>query len=267
MKEKNIEENSSNWIYITKDKGIKKKILKEGKGDPPTIGSEVYIKYLGMKYNNQDLHKEKDKIFAFKLGEQKIIKGVEIALKTMKIGEIAELLISPHYAFENKETNFNLGNSSLTIILELLKFIEPIKEFDMTYEKKITEVKILKENGVEKFKVGDINSARHFFTVGVVLFENMDKNWTEDGGVNLYITTLSNLCNCCNRQKDYNSVINFATKGLKIKEFPKLYYFRAIAYANNNELDLAKKDLESLKKLLGEKERETDEAIKSVNKL
>lgn len=93
----------------------------------------------------------------------------------------------------------------------------------------------------------------------------MDKSKQEEAeGVNLYVATLSNICNCCNRQKEYYPIINFASKGLKIKEVPKLYYFRAIAYANNDEFSEAKKDVESLKNLLPEKDRDSDEGVKFV---
>ena len=95
----------------------------------------------------------------------------------------------------------------------------------------------------------------------------MDHSKKEEEGVTLYTTILSNLCNCCNKQKEYHAVINFATKGLKIKKLPKLFYFRALAYANNDEFDSATKDLEDLKNLLSDKEKETDEGIKYVNDL
>jgi hypothetical protein len=52
--------------------------------------------------------------------------------------------------------------------------------------------------------------------------------------------------------KDYNKVINTANEGLKIKEYSKFYYFRAIAYVNNDMIIQAKEDLISLKKILGE---------------
>ena len=112
---------------------------------------------------------------------------------------------------------------------------------------------------------GDISNARDLFTRAIAYLENMDKTKeAEAEGVNLYVTTLSNLCNCCNRQKEYHAVVNFASKGLKIKELPKLYYFRAIANANNDEFASAKEDLESLKKLLPEKDRDSDEGVKFV---
>ena len=135
----------------------------------------------------------------------------------------------------------------------------------MTYEEKLAEGKKLKEEGVAKVKANDIPNARDLFTRAIAYLENMDKTKQEEAeGVNLYVTTLSNLCNCCNKQKEYHAVVNFATRGLKIKELPKLYYFRAIANANNDEFAPAKEDLESLKKLLPEKDRDTDEGVKFV---
>ena len=58
----------------------------------------------------------------------------------------------------------------------------------------------------------------------------------ETEGVNLYVTTLSDLYNCYNREKEYRAVVMYATKALKIKELPKFYYFRIIANENNNVL-------------------------------
>ena len=40
-------EQSSDYIYITEDRGIKKKILKEGKDEYVIDGSQVYINYIG----------------------------------------------------------------------------------------------------------------------------------------------------------------------------------------------------------------------------
>ena len=40
-------EQSSDYIYITEDRGIKKKILKEGKDEYVIDGSQVNINYIG----------------------------------------------------------------------------------------------------------------------------------------------------------------------------------------------------------------------------
>ena len=55
---------------------------------------------------------------------------------------------------------------------------------------------------------------------------------------------------------------------MNIKKLAKYYYFRAIAYSNKNDIDLASKDLENLKELLkNEKKDINDEGVKYILKL
>jgi len=261
------EEKKDEYINITEDGGVKKKILKEGTGAQAVEGAEVHVNYIGRNKDNKIFDQTKDKPFTFKIGSHQVIKGWEIGVKTMKIGEKSEFILSPEYAYGDKKVSDLIPeNSTLTFEIELLKFEIPKKEIsEMTYEEKLNEGKKYKEEGVTKFKAGDIPNARDSFTRAIAYLENMDKTKQEESeGVNLYVTTLSNICNCCNRQKEYHAVINFATRGLKIKELPKLYYFRAIAYANNDEFGSAKEDLNKLKNLLPEKDRDTDEGVKFV---
>ena len=269
MTEEKKEEQKSDYINITEDGGIKKKILKEGSGALPEQGNEVHVNYIGRNKDNKIFDQTKDKPFTFKIGSGQVIKGWDMGVKTMKLGEKAEFILSPDYAYGDKKVSDLIPeNSTLTFEIELLKIVVPRKEVsDMTYEEKLAEGKKLKAEGVEKFKAKDFVAARDLFTRATYYLETMDKTKeAEAEGVNLYVTTLSNLCNCCDKQKEYHAVVNFATKGLKIKELPKLYYFRAIANANNDDFSSAKSDLESLKKLLGEK-GETDEGVKYVKEL
>ena len=270
MTEEKKEEQKSDYINITEDGGIKKKILKEGSGASPEQGNEVHVNYIGRNSDNKVFDQTKDKPFTFKIGSGQVIKGWDMGVKTMKVGEKAEFILSPDYAYGNKKVSDLIPeNSTLTFEIELLKVVVPKKEVsDMTYEEKLAEGKKLKAEGVEKFKAKDFSAARDLFTRATAYLETMDKTKeAEAEGVNLYVTTLSNICNCCDKQKEYHAVVNFATKVLKIKELPKLYYFRAIANANIDEFSAAKKDLESLKGLLGEKERESDPGVKFVNDL
>ena len=267
MTEEKKEDKKDDYVNITEDGGVKKKILKEGTGELPVEGSEVHVNYIGRNSDNKVFDQTKDKPFTFKLGGNQVIKGWEVGVKTMKVGEKAEFILAPNYAYGNKKMSDLIPeNAILTFEIELLKFVVPKKEIsDMTYEEKLAEGKKLKGEGVEKFKAKDIAGARDLFTRAIAYLETMDKTKeAEAEGVNLYATTLSNLCNCCNQQKEYHAVVNFATKGLKVKELPKFYYFRAIANANNDEFKDAKQDLSSLKKLLGEKE---DAGVKFVEEL
>ena len=264
-------EQSSDYIYITEDRGIKKKIIKEGKDEYVIDGSQVNINYIG-KDNTATIFgkakEQKEQNYTFTIGGNKAIKVLEIVLKTMKVGEKAEFILSPDYNHINQNIcDLIPGELLSTFQIELLKVVNPKKKLsDMNYTEKLAEAKELKGKGVEKYKLGDISSARDLFTRAIEYLEDMDKNNAkETEGIELYVTILSNLCNCFDKQKEYNSVINFASKGLKIKELPKLYYFRAIAYANNEEIDLSKKDLESLKNISGKKSN-IDEGIKLIIK-
>ena len=265
MEESKIEEHKSDYISITEDSGIKKKIIKEGSGPIPKQGDEVTINYLIKKKDNNISNEAKCKQYVLKIGSNQVVKGLEIGVKTMKVGEKADFIFSPDYTF-GIETIYNSvpENSTLEFEIELLNFVLPQKQ-EMTYEEKLLEAKKIKEEGVEKFKSKDIVAAINLFEKTKIFLEEIDKNEIE--GVNLYIATLSNLCNCYNQQKEYHTVIKYATKGLKLKELPKFYYFRAIAYANNDEINFAKNDLEKLKALLDENKRETDEGIKFLNDL
>ena len=262
------EEKKADYINITEDGGVKKKILKEGKGDLPTEGSEVHVNYIGRNSDNKVFDQTKDKPFTFKIGGGQVIKGWDLGVKTMKVGEKSEFVLSPEYAYGDKKVSDLIPeNSTLTFEIELLKIVVHKKEVsEMTYEEKLAEGKKLKGEGVEKFKAKDFSSARDLFTRAIAYLDTMDKTKeAEAEGVNLYVTTLSNICNCCNQLKEYRAIINYSTTGLRIKELPKLYYFRAIANANVGEYKSAREDLESLKKLLGDKEN--DEGVKFVKDL
>ena len=262
------EEKKADYINITEDGGVKKKILKEGKGDLPTEGSEVHVNYIGRNSDNKVFDQTKDKPFTFKIGGGQVIKGWDLGVKTMKVGEKSEFVLSPEYAYGDKKVSDLIPeNSTLTFEIELLKIVVHKKEVsEMTYEEKLAEGKKLKAEGVEKFKAKDFSSARDLFTRTIGYLDALDKTKeAEAEGVNLYATTLSNICNCCNQLKEYRAIINYATTGLRIKELPKLYYFRAIANANVGEYKSAREDLESLKKALGDKEN--DEGVKFVKDL
>ena len=68
----------------------------------------------------------------------------------------------------------------------------------------------------------------------------------EKEGVDLFLTVLANICNCYNKEKDFESVIKFAFIGINIRATQKLLYFRTIAYANLEEFENAEYDLKDL---------------------
>ena len=257
----NNPEISTTFVNLTEDGGIQKKIIKNGKGNNPTEGKTVFIYYIG-KFNGKIFEQSKEnEAFNFTIGENKVLKGWEIAIKSMKIGEKSEFIMTSEYTYGDKEINEWIpAKSTLNYEIELVcigdKDSNACLEC-MTYEEKIQWGKLLKSEGVSKFKSNDIPGAKECFLKTIPFLKTMDINKEEEKeGVELYLTVLSNLCNCYNKEKEYTSVINFASIGLTIKPNAKLLYFRAIAYAYNEQFDNANYDYENLEKFFQENNKE-----------
>ena len=267
-KEKEKDEKSNdNWkesefTKITDDGGVLKKTLKEGIGSKPVDGNEVKLNYEAKHKKTLYDKNEDNKPVSIKIGAHQGIKGLEIALRTMKVGELSRFIFKPEYAYGNKKPHpFIPENATIKYQIELLEIVGRDAQIDsMSYDEKIEKAKLIKEEGVEKFKAGNYIEARNKFEKAVKYldkFENKDAE-NEKEGCQLYQSVLTNLCNCCNKLIEYYSLITHAKLGIKINDkLPKLYYFRTIAYAHTAEIEKAEKDIETLEKLLSDEEKKT----------
>ena len=83
----------------------------------------------------------------------------------------------------------------------------------------------------------------------------------EKEGVDLLLTILANICNCFNKEKDYDSVLKFAFIGVNIKPTTKLLYFRTIAFAQLEEFDEAENNLKELIELFKSNGEDNNEKV------
>ena len=148
----------------------------------------------------------------------------------MKVGEKSEFIFSPDYAYGKQKVNDLIPEiSTLTFEIELLEAKGPKKEIsDMEYEEKVAEGKRLKEEGVEKYKAGDYKGAREKWDEACKYIDRYINKYAdyEKEACEMYQAVLTNLCNCCNKMKEYYAVIVYANKGIKVNEkLPKLFYF------------------------------------------
>ena len=264
-------ESSRNYEKITEDGGISKLIIKNSQGIKPSHNQEVLIKYIA-KYNEKIFDDSSNTIFRFTIGKDEVIKGLEIAVLSMNVGEKSKFIIQPNYAYNNDLNRSSIipKDAVIDIEIELIKIMEGQKDIrDMDYPEKVARAKQMKIKGNDKFKQSDFLYAKFFYLKGINYLQNLDITDDEqEEGINLLCSLISNLCNCFNKLKDNNSVIEYATKGINIQQLSKLYYFRAIAYVNKYEIDLALNDLEKLKELLKkDKKNEDDDGVKYILKL
>eukprot|EP01083_Nonionella_stella_P226516 804352_1 len=100
------EELRDDFVMLTEDGGIKKKIIRESKeedlGTPPK-NSKVICHYTGTLPNNNndkfDSSRDRGEPFEFKIGQQQVIKGWDIGIASMKKGERCILRCASPYAY------------------------------------------------------------------------------------------------------------------------------------------------------------------------
>ena len=257
---------SDEYTNITEDGGVKKRILKEGHGAKPKEGNEVTINYVG-KYNDDIIdHTNENEPLCFILGENKVAKIWEIAVKTMDLGEKSEFTMTSEYTSDIVKNNENIPKEAiLTYQIELksihYKSTEESLE-NLTYEEKLQWGKLLKQNGVEKFKENDISEAKKCFLNALTFLKSMNPEKEEEKeGVDLLLTILANICNCYNKEKDYDSVLKFAFIGVNIKPTTKLLYFRTIAFANLEDFENSENGLNDLVALFASNGQENTQEV------
>ena len=138
------------YIDITGDGGILKKIIKEGSGDYPQSGNEITAHYTGTLDNGTvfDSSRTRGKEFKFTIGKGQVIKGWDQGFATMKKGEIAVLRCRSDYAYGSQGQGEIPPNATLNFNVELLNFKEKSKEsWEMTTEEKMAGATKLKDQG------------------------------------------------------------------------------------------------------------------------
>lgn len=106
---------------ITKDRGLYKKILREGQGNYPLKTSKIILDY---RINNEDgtlLYEKVDKIL--NLDDQKLIDGLILGIISMKKGEKAILVMRYDYGYGETNHNNIKAYSSIMACIELKEIL------------------------------------------------------------------------------------------------------------------------------------------------
>ncbi|XP_005610895.2 peptidyl-prolyl cis-trans isomerase FKBP4 [Equus przewalskii] len=108
------------------DEGVLKVIKREGTGtEMPMIGDRVFVHYTGWlldgtKFDSSVDRKDK---FSFDLGKGEVIKAWDIAVATMKVGEVCHITCKPAYAYGSAGSPPKIPpNATLVFEVELFEF-------------------------------------------------------------------------------------------------------------------------------------------------
>ncbi|KAL8481020.1 hypothetical protein ACS0TY_027527 [Phlomoides rotata] len=239
---------------VTKDQKVVKKIVMEGEGyDRPNDGTTVQVKLVGklqdgtvfVRKGHDDEH-----LFEFKVDEEQVIEGLDRAVKTMKKGEVALLVIQPEYAFGQSESSQELAvvpqSSVVYYEVEMVSFIKEKESWDMSPEEKIIAAGKKKEEGNIWFRQGKYQRAskRYESAVGFIDYDHSFNEEEKEKAKVLKISCNLNNAACKLKLRNDKEAEKLCTKVLETDDKNvKALYRRAQAYINLVEFDLAEKDI------------------------
>ncbi|XP_058735873.1 70 kDa peptidyl-prolyl isomerase-like [Vicia villosa] len=239
---------------ITKDGKVLKKILKEGEGyERPNDGAVVQVKLIGKLQDGTIFLKkghDDDQPFEFKIDEEQVILGLDRAVKNMKQGEVALVVIQPEYAFGSSASPQELAtvppNSTVYYAVELVSFVKEKESWDMTTQEKIEAAGKKKEEGNALFKAGkhERASKRYEKAMKYIEYDSTFSDEEKQQTKTLKITCNLNNAACKLKLKDYKQTEKLCTKVLELdSRNVKALYRRAQAYIHLVDLDLAEMDI------------------------
>ncbi len=119
----NIQINISNDMTDETKKPLDIQILKEGSGQEIKNGDTATVHYTGTLENGIKFDSSVDRgtPFSFVLGAGKVIKGWDMGVLGMKVGEKRKLTIQPEYGYGSTPIGSIPANSVLIFEVELLK--------------------------------------------------------------------------------------------------------------------------------------------------
>uniref|UniRef100_A0A8B9UEU5 peptidylprolyl isomerase n=1 Tax=Anas zonorhyncha TaxID=75864 RepID=A0A8B9UEU5_9AVES len=113
-------------ITLKRDEGVLKVVKREGSGtESPMIGDKVTVHYTGWLLDGTKFDSSLDRRdkFSFDLGKGEVIKAWDIAVATMKVGEICRITCKPEYAYGSAGSPPKIPpNATLIFEIELFEF-------------------------------------------------------------------------------------------------------------------------------------------------
>ncbi|KAL8441709.1 hypothetical protein Emed_007512 [Eimeria media] len=212
-------------IDVSKDGGVVKHVLVAGTGGRPPRGYEVEVHYVGKLEDGTQFDSspgDRDSSFRFVLGEGQVIKGWDLGVATMSVGEKSLLTIQSKYGYGESGAGTSIPpNATLKFEVELLSYRQkPKARWAMSVEEKIQAALDEKEKGNESFKKKNLAEAVAAYREGLCYLEHSDQ-WSEQQQTqkaSVEVSLRLNLSNCYLRTGEFAQAIDEASQALKLDE-------------------------------------------------
>lgn len=203
----------SDYIDISGDGGLLKKLISEGQGDFPSTGDEVEAHYVGTLDDGTvfDSSRDRGKTFKFVLGKGQVIKGWDQGFASMRKGEKAILRCRSDYAYGKRAQGKIPADATLNFDVELINFGPKKKErWEYTDEERSAEANVLKEEGNKLYQAKNYKDALEKYLEAAELVETASSALEP-----IFIACKLNCAQACIGLADYPSTVSHCNEVLK----------------------------------------------------
>jgi peptidylprolyl isomerase len=204
----------------------------------------------------------------FKLGAGMVIKGWDMGVATMKVGERADLTIKGEYGYGAAGSPPSIPpNATLIFTVELME-VEGQEAPKLSHEERIAKAKVAKEEGNAFFKEQNNLEALRKYEIGI---EHLDEVYDDltDEDKTLLKACLSNGAIVSNNLGFFEDTTRKTMRVIEMDpKNAKAYFLDAVAHKNIKNFNDAVASIKEAIKLLpnDKKMREEFEAIKKAKK-
>uniref|UniRef100_A0A6B2LCP4 peptidylprolyl isomerase n=1 Tax=Arcella intermedia TaxID=1963864 RepID=A0A6B2LCP4_9EUKA len=225
--------------------------MKEGTPNTiPVSASEVQLHYVGKLSNGTvfDSSRDRNQPLKFMLDCDQVIKGWDMCVSTMNVGEVVRLVCPPEYGYNEGCPPDIPANETITF--EEMELIATKKPID-TIEDRIEETNRIKTEGNDFFKKQKYEEAVKSYDKAMDLWKFVFPNDTDKPKVQeAQLPVLLNMAACQLKLKDWKGAWLSCEKSLDIEpNNVKALFRRGQSYVGQNEFTKAKHDFVAAIKL------------------
>ncbi|XP_071944014.1 inactive peptidyl-prolyl cis-trans isomerase FKBP6-like [Antedon mediterranea] len=221
---------------ISGDGGVRKKIIKHGLGEVVSTDNSVKVHYNGfLEYSDEpyDSSRLRNRPQHFRLGSGEVIPGMDVAVSTMRKGELSQFLVSFEYAFGEKGVPPRIPQEATILFeIELIHFsedcIDDRLDKDATFKEVLTVVNSLRQNGNDLFKAKIFPKAFSRYQKAHRLLEDVHlQNDDEEKEMKaMMLKVCLNMSLCSFKMGKAPRTVTFANKAIAIDDKNAKAHFR-----------------------------------------
>ncbi|KAK2956191.1 putative Peptidyl-prolyl cis-trans isomerase FKBP62 [Blattamonas nauphoetae] len=234
------------WDVVPSEPGkVIKRIIKEGTGESPKANCQVQVHYTGTLTDGTkfDSSRDRNEPFEFKLGVGQVIKGWDVGVASMKVGEEADFTLAPDYAYGERGSPPTIpANAVLNFNVELISFHKEPE----TPEEKIAFGTERKNDGNKHVKDQAWSKARSEYERGIACVQYLfcPNDDLKQQHAALILALQLNKALCCIKLNDFNGAFTAANEAVNLDgNNAKALYRRGMAQRVLGQYERAKADL------------------------